>query len=159
MARSPIGLWSTLILAQALLVSGCAHSQQPERRVYVIEDDAAGVGGSGTRNCETEHIECFDKCWNSPLPLKTIKRGSGKHHEFCSEQCLKAYQDCVQELGQSAQAHSSEALRFPSMENALAWVREHKTEVAIGTIVVVAGVVFIVSTGGSGALVLAPLAL
>jgi hypothetical protein len=50
-------------------------------------------------------------------------------------------------------------LEFPDMNKALNWLREHKTEVAIGTVVVVAGVAFIVSTGGAGALVLAPLAL
>jgi hypothetical protein len=45
------------------------------------------------------------------------------------------------------------------MNEALEWIREHKTEVAIGTVVIVAGVAFFVTTGGSGALVLAPLAL
>jgi hypothetical protein len=44
------------------------------------------------------------------------------------------------------------------MSEALEWIREHKTEVAIGTISIVAGVAFFVTTV-SGARLLAPLAL
>jgi len=119
----------------------------------------AGIGGSGGRNCDAEHIACFDKCWNATPPLTSIKRGSGKHHEYCTEECRKEYMDCIKELEQSAQETRSKMLEFPNMDKALNWLREHKTEVAIGTVVVVAGVAFIVSTGGAGALVLAPLAL
>ena len=50
-------------------------------------------------------------------------------------------------------------LEFSNIDRALAWLRQHKTEVAIGTVVVVAGVVFIVATSGAGALLLVPLAL
>jgi hypothetical protein len=45
------------------------------------------------------------------------------------------------------------------MDRALAWLREHKAELALGTVVVVAGVAFVVATGGGGALLLVPLAL
>jgi hypothetical protein len=141
------------------MVAGCSHVQRPERRVYVISDDATGVGGSGGRDCDAEHIECFDRCWNATPPLTSIKKGSGKHHEYCTEECRKEYMDCVKEQAQLARRSGGSALRFPSMDRALDWLREHKTEVAIGTVVVVAGVAFIVSTGGAGALVLAPLAL
>ncbi len=64
--------------------------------------------------------------------------------------------DCLKE--QQA-LRSEKALHFSSIDRALEWLKEHKTEVAIGTIVVVAGVAFIVATGGTGALILAPLAL
>jgi hypothetical protein len=50
-------------------------------------------------------------------------------------------------------------LEFSNIDAALDWLRRHKTEVALGTVVVVAGVTFIVATGGTGALILAPLAL
>jgi hypothetical protein len=42
---------------------------------------------------------------------------------------------------------------------AIDWIKEHKAEVALGTVVVVAGVAFVLTTGGSGVLILAPLAL
>ena len=46
------------------------------------------------------------------------------------------------------------------MNAALEWLREHKTEVAVGTIVIVAGVIaapYVVAIAVGGALVLAPL--
>jgi hypothetical protein len=45
------------------------------------------------------------------------------------------------------------------VNEAIVWIREHKAEVALGTVVIVAGVAFVLTTGGSGALILAPLAL
>lgn len=45
------------------------------------------------------------------------------------------------------------------MDDAIDWLRNHKAEVALGTVVIVAGVAFVLTTGGSGALILAPLAL
>lgn len=49
-------------------------------------------------------------------------------------------------------------LAFPDMETAKDWVRRHQTEVVVGSIVVVAGAAFVVTTLGAGALVLVPLA-
>jgi|GEM_PF-940054 len=148
---------SALALPFFVAIGGCAHAQRPERRVYVISEDANGIGGSGGRNCDAEHIQCFDRCWNAVPPLTSIKRGSGKHHEYCTEECRKEYMDCLKE--QQAPRSEEKALQFSSIGRALEWLKEHKTEVAIGTVVVVAGVAFIVATGGTGALILAPLAL
>lgn len=67
--------------------------------------------------------------------------------------------DCIEEKERQAQRGGSETLQFSSIDRALDWLKEHETEVAVGTVVVVAGVAFIVATGGAGALVLAPLAL
>ncbi len=50
-------------------------------------------------------------------------------------------------------------LEFSSLDKARDWIRAHKTEVAFGTVVIVAGTAFIIATGGTGALILAPLAL
>jgi hypothetical protein len=50
-------------------------------------------------------------------------------------------------------------LQFPTLDAALDWIREHKTEVALGTVVIVGGVVaapYVIVLMG-GALVLAPL--
>ncbi|MFP2930098.1 hypothetical protein ACLESO_33855 [Pyxidicoccus sp. 3LG] len=151
------------IVTRALLfpffmaAGGCTHAQLPERRIYVISEEANGIGGSGGRNCDAEHIQCFDRCWNSAPPLTSIKRGSGKHHEYCTEECRQEYMDCIKE--QEPQGSGNKTLESSSMDKALEWLREHRAEVAIGTVVVVAGVAFIVSTGGTGALILAPLAL
>lgn len=65
--------------------------------------------------------------------------------------------ECMEE--QERVEKDKKRLEFPNIDRALTWLREHNTEVAIGTVVVVAGVAFVVATGGSGALILAPLAL
>jgi hypothetical protein len=50
-------------------------------------------------------------------------------------------------------------LEFSSLDKARAWSRAHKAEIALGTVMIVAGTAFILATGGTGALILAPLAL
>lgn len=66
--------------------------------------------------------------------------------------------DCVKEQ-ERLEETGKKRLEFPNIDRALVWLKEHKSEVAIGTVVVVAGVVFIVATSGAGALLLVPLAL
>ncbi|HLL03741.1 MAG TPA: hypothetical protein VK539_24365 [Myxococcaceae bacterium] len=66
--------------------------------------------------------------------------------------------DCMKEQ-ERLEETGKKRLEFSNIDRALAWLRQHKTEVAIGTVVVVAGVVFIVATSGAGALLLVPLAL
>jgi hypothetical protein len=51
------------------------------------------------------------------------------------------------------------SLEFSRVDQAIDWIKNHKAEVTLGTVVVIAGVAFIITTGGSGALILAPLAL
>lgn len=51
------------------------------------------------------------------------------------------------------------SLEFSHVDQAIDWIKNHKAEVTLGTVVVIAGVAFIITTGGSGALILAPLAL
>ncbi|NNB90825.1 hypothetical protein HJC10_31735 [Corallococcus exiguus] len=65
--------------------------------------------------------------------------------------------DCIEDVARASRKGSE--LRFSNLDGALDWLRTHRTEVAIGTVVVIAGVAFVVATGGSGALILAPLAL
>jgi hypothetical protein len=45
------------------------------------------------------------------------------------------------------------------VSGAIEWLKEHRTELLVGTVVVIAGVVFVVASAGTGLLVLAPLAL
>lgn len=88
----------SLLMFAVMVSAGCVHTQQPpERKVHVISDDLSGVGGSGGHDCAAEQIKCFDRCWNRAPPLTTIKRGSGKHHEYCTEECRKEYMECVEE--------------------------------------------------------------
>jgi hypothetical protein len=64
----------------------------------------------------------------------------------------------VDEL-EAEEKERAKKLEFSRVDEAIEWIRNHKAEVALGTIVIVAGAVFVLTTGGSGALILAPLAL
>jgi hypothetical protein len=150
--------WIALMMALASV--GCAHSQRPERRVYVISEDASGVGtalgtgGSGFRNCDTEQNQCYEECWNAdPLPYPHTER-DGWYRQYCTSECLKLFMECEKENEKKARE-----LKFSRVDDAIGWIKSHKAEVALGTIVIIAGVAFVITTGGSGALILAPLAL
>jgi len=160
---------SVLLVTVALASGGCSHPRSTvpsqtapsvhrrpvERRVYVISEDIQGVGGSG-HDCDAEQVDCFDSCWKAnPRPYPHVERGEW-YYKYCNEKCRKAYLACLEQL---AKEKSSSKLTFLDIDSALSWLKEHKTEVAIGTVVVVAGIAFVVATGGSGALILAPLAL
>jgi hypothetical protein len=60
--------------------------------------------------------------------------------------------DCVD-------AENARALRFPAVDGAVEWLKEHRTKLLVGAVVVIAGVTFVVVSGGAGLFVLAPLAL
>jgi hypothetical protein len=65
--------------------------------------------------------------------------------------------ECVEEQEQLERERKKDR-HFSHIDVALDWLRNHQTEVAIGT-VVIAGVAFVVAMGGGGSLILAPLAL
>jgi hypothetical protein len=146
-----------LMMALAMGV-GCGHTQRPVQRTHVISDAAEGMGGAGGQDCHQEQLQCFDRCWNTKPPYPH-KKGDGWHHEYCTRTCREAYVRCVQEQEAEEKSRAHRTLEFSDMDRALAWLREHKAELALGTVVVVAGVAFVVATGGSGALLLVPLAL
>ena len=100
------------------------------------------------RNCDQEQIECFRRCWDEEPPWP-IEKGRKGHYLYCQSKCLAEYMACI---GQKAAEFA-----FASMAAAMQWLADHP-EVVVGTIVVVAGVTFIVATGGAGGLVLVPAA-
>ncbi len=161
---------TVLLTAVAVASAGCSHmQQQPERRVYVISEDASGVGShveSGTGGagaeayCSEMEKQCFKKCWRRKPSLPTIPKGSGIHHEHCTKTCREVHMKCLKEQEElERQESQKKELRFPTIDAALGWLGEHKTEVAIGTVVIVGGMVaapYVIAVVG-GALVLAPL--
>ena len=108
----------------------------------------------GRRDCDQEHIDCHRDCMRRklPAPLNYLPRGHPSHNEICRGKCLRAYNDCVA-------AEKARVLRFPAVNGAVEWLKEHRTELFVGTVVVIAGVTFVAVSGGAGLLVLAPLAL
>ncbi|WPB74051.1 hypothetical protein KYC5002_34095 [Archangium violaceum] len=161
--------WTFLLMVVAVASGGCSHTQNPERRVYVISEDASGVGSnleSGTGGagaeayCSEMEKQCFKKCWRRKPRISSIPKGSGVHHEYCTTTCLEERMRCVKEQEElERQESQKKKLDFPTINAALGWLREHKTEVAIGTVVIVGGMVaapYVIAVMG-GALVLAPL--
>ena len=102
------------------------------------------------RDCDSEHNECFNRCWNS-MPPWPIRKGDGGHYAFCTTKCLKEYMDCVTD---NAVERVSETV-CDCISTTTRWIEENKW--AVGTLVVVGGVIYVVSTSGTGALVLLPL--
>ncbi|MFL5358476.1 hypothetical protein [Archangium sp.] len=150
--------------AVAMACAGCTHVQRPESRIYVISESTEGVGtslasGGSGHDCQKEHEECVGRCWNKKnWPYPHNKEQSGWYLERCEHDCSQEFAKCEEEQEEAARSRGKK-LEFSGMSEAAAWIREHKAEVAIGTVVVVAGVSFVLATGGAGALVLAPLAL
>jgi hypothetical protein len=149
----------TLFICLVMAGLGCSHAQPqaPARQIYVISDDALGIGGSGGRDCDQEHIDCFENCWNATeRPYPFVERDEW-YYKYCTKKCREAYMECIKETEKATKEPSK--LTFTSMDFALDWLRKHKTELVMGTVVVIAGVTFVIATGGSGALLLVPVAL
>jgi hypothetical protein len=149
---------------------GCSHTHQPQRTVYIISEGAIavgpdvdpGTGGAGAEAyCNELEKTCFKTCWGSKPDISSIKKGSGMHHEHCTRTCREEFTRCVKKQEELERQESMKReLHFPTVESALAWLREHKTEVALGTIVIIAGVAaapYVVAVAAGGALILAPL--
>ncbi|HEX8439294.1 hypothetical protein [Archangium sp.] len=152
--------WLILTIVMAVAGSGCAHAQRPESRIYVISEDtngvgvALGTGGGGFRNCDAEQNECYEECWNADsLPYPHTER-DGWYRQYCTNKCLKLFMEC-----EKANEKKVRELKFSRVDEAIGWIKSHKAEVALGTVVIIAGVAFVITTGGAGALILAPLAL
>ncbi len=106
------------------------------------------------RDCDQEQIDCHRNCMRRklPSPHNYIPRGDPRHNQICRDKCLRAYTDCVD-------AEKARALRFSAVEGAVRWLKEHRTELLVGTVAVISGVTFVVVSAGAGLVVLAPLVL
>jgi len=51
------------------------------------------------------------------------------------------------------------ALEFHAVEDAVEWLKRHRTELVVGSIVVIAGVAFITLSAGAGVVILVPVIL
>ena len=147
----------------AMAGAGCAHTQQPESRIHVISENThdlgatIGIGGAGGRDCQAEHEECFRRCWRKSHPPYPHKHDEW-YYKRCTADCSKAFNECMDEQEEET-GKGVQTLEFSRADQAIEWIRNNKTKVMLGTIVIIAGVTFVITTGGSGALILAPLAL
>lgn len=106
------------------------------------------------RDCDEENRECIRECMSRPLPrgfghITSGGRGRGGKEEYCNDKCMQPYLDCtkLQEL---------EPQEFTAVDEAVDWVKRNRKSILVGSIVVVAGVAFIVISAGAGLVILAP---
>lgn len=105
------------------------------------------------RDCDEENRECIDECMSRPLPrgYGHITSGGklGGKEKHCTEKCRPAYHDCsrLQELLPQ---------EFTATDSAVDWLKRHRESLLVGSVVVIAGVAFVVLTSGAGLLILAP---
>jgi len=72
-------------------------------------------------------------------------------HASSTRKCREEYMECLK-------GPEMQPLAFPDLVTAKDWLNRHRTEVLVGSVVVVAGAAFMVTTLGAGVLVLVPLA-
>jgi hypothetical protein len=108
------------------------------------------------RDCDQEMQDCYQNCMRRSLPsgyghIKSPRKSGGKS-EYCREQCWQSYQDCVELQRLRPQ-------EFTAVDGAVDWLKRNREAVVVGSVVMIAGAVFVVVSAGAGLLVLAPLAL
>lgn len=164
--KGPTRLMALLVVMSIASV-GCAHTQAPERKMYLIaadankidfQDDARGIGGAGAEAyCNELQIQCYDKCWRRKPPVWSIKKHSDVHREYCTKNCREEFNKCVDKQEElERQEAQSKKLSFTDINEALAWLKEHTPEAPPGTHVIVAEMGFVIAIIG-GALFLVPI--
>ncbi len=89
-----------------------------------------------------------------PLPrgyghITSGNRGNGGKERYCEDRCRQPYLDCkeLQELRPQ---------KFTAIDGAVDWLKRHRNSILVGSVVIIAGVVFVVVSAGAGLVVLAP---
>jgi hypothetical protein len=126
------------------------------------------VSSSGLNEyCDGRHDQCVNDCLKSSRPVTvgrhkytdtTVQPWRIARGWWCPSNCLEASVECKKGRGEWAAEFDAE---FDSIEPAVDWIKRHRTELVVGTVVVIAGVAFVVVIVGTGgtALVLAPVLL
>lgn len=84
--------------------------------------------------------------------MTTPDRGKGGKKEYCERRCMQPYIDCEN-------AQGARVLEFSAASKAVDWLKRYRQEILLGSVVVIAGVVFVAVASGGGALILAPVLL
>lgn len=102
------------------------------------------IHAAWTRNCEDEASACEDMCMKSLRGRNWSHANRGSKARICRDRCRPAYDDCCRLRDQA------ETLKFPTIDKAITWLKQHHEELLVGTVVVIAGVAFVASVVGSG---------
>ena len=106
------------------------------------------------RDCHAEYLECINECMSRPLPRGyghiTSRGGRGGKEAYCNRRCMQPYRDCMdlQDLQQRQE--------FSAVNEAVEWLKRNRETLLVGSIVIIAGVVFVTVSAGAGVVVLVP---
>jgi hypothetical protein len=106
------------------------------------------------RDCHQEFIDCVEDCKTRPLArgfghITSGRDGKARKEEYCRGKCWQPYLDC-------SELQESKPQEFSAIDTAVDWLKRNRKEVLLGSVVVVAGVAFVVVSAGAGLVVLAP---
>jgi hypothetical protein len=106
------------------------------------------------RDCDEENRECINKCLDRPLPrgfghITKEGRKKGGKAAYCRDQCWQAFNDCVE-------LENLKPQEFTATDDAIEWLKRNRKAVLVGSVVIIAGVAFVVLSAGAGLLILAP---
>ncbi|HYO54662.1 MAG TPA: hypothetical protein VEU50_17885 [Archangium sp.] len=104
------------------------------------------------RDCHEEFNNCIDTCMDRPLSEDYAHITSiGAKRTHCTKGCWQPYLDCEELQGRRPQ-------EFSATNRAVDWLKRNRNEVLVGSIVVVAGVAFIVAFPPGAIIALIPAA-
>lgn len=106
------------------------------------------------RDCDEENRECIRECMSRPLPrgfghITSGRRGYGGKEEYCNKKCMQPYLDCTELQDMKPQ-------EFTAIDTAMDWLKRNRRSILVGSVIIVAGVAFVVISAGAGVVILAP---
>lgn len=124
------------------------------------------VSTDRTAYCRGRGEQCEADCLASskPIPVGHLQyptyRGPWRDNKgwWCQESCMALADMCRRGMGEWAEEYAAE---FDAIDPAVDWIKKHREEILVGTVIVIAGVAFAAAVAASagGALVLVPLVL
>lgn len=116
--------------------------------------------------CEGRRKQCEVDCLASsrPIPVGHLQyptyRGPWRTNKgwWCEQSCMKLAEMCNRGMGEWAEEYAAE---FDAIDPAVDWIKKHREEILVGTVIVIAGVAFAAAVAASagGALILVPVVL
>ncbi|WP_244238357.1 hypothetical protein [Corallococcus terminator] len=129
---------------------------------YLLKPGAGGgrrivLTAAGSRDCDAENRECVRACMARPVArgyghVTTSDRGKGGKQSHCEGLCNQPYMDC-------SEIQERKPRQFSAVDAAVDWLERNQRGILVGSVVVIAGVAFVVVSAGAGLIILAPAAL
>jgi hypothetical protein len=108
------------------------------------------VQAAFNRDCEEERGSCERMCLAGLRGDDWSHMSKGSKKEHCRKVCMQPYLDCsrLKDLAEG------KAVEFHAADEAIDWVKQHSGKLLAGTVIVIAGVAFVIVVGGSGGAIL-----